>query len=62
EPWNSDHATPIAMTLEDIQNLKKAWVAAVKRALTAGFDIIEIHNAHVSFPRCQTCQNMTVLT
>jgi len=34
------------MTKEDIQNFKQAYVAAVKRALTAGFDAIEIHNAH----------------
>jgi 2,4-dienoyl-CoA reductase-like NADH-dependent reductase (Old Yellow Enzyme family) len=37
---------PKAMTLEQIEDLKKAWVASVKRALTAGFDVIEIHNAH----------------
>ena len=35
------------MTKSDIENLKKAWVASVKRALTAGFDLVEIHNAHV---------------
>jgi 2,4-dienoyl-CoA reductase-like NADH-dependent reductase (Old Yellow Enzyme family) len=34
------------MTLSDIEELKKAWVAAVRRALKAGFDVIEIHNAH----------------
>lgn len=34
------------MKREDIQNFKRAYVAAVKRALTAGFDAIEIHNAH----------------
>jgi 2,4-dienoyl-CoA reductase-like NADH-dependent reductase (Old Yellow Enzyme family) len=34
------------MTLSDIEEFKTAWVAAVKRALTAGFDVIEIHNAH----------------
>jgi len=27
------------MTLEDIENLKKAWVAATRRALKAGFDV-----------------------
>jgi len=26
--------------------LKEAWVAAVKRVVKAGFDVIEIHNAH----------------
>ncbi|TVY85412.1 NADPH dehydrogenase afvA [Lachnellula suecica] len=45
-PYNPDHATPKAMTLDDIENLKTAWVAGVKRAVKAGFDVIEIHNAH----------------
>lgn len=34
------------MTNNDIENLKKAWVASVKRALACGFDVIEVHNAH----------------
>jgi 2,4-dienoyl-CoA reductase-like NADH-dependent reductase (Old Yellow Enzyme family) len=34
------------MTKADIENFKSAFVAAVKRALEAGFDAIEIHNAH----------------
>ncbi|KAK1767610.1 hypothetical protein QBC33DRAFT_71360 [Phialemonium atrogriseum] len=34
------------MTLVDIESFKKDWVAAVKRALDVGFDIIEIHVAH----------------
>lgn len=33
------------MTKDDIEHLKNSWVASVKRALTAGFDVIEIHNA-----------------
>lgn len=37
---------PIAMSLEDIENFKEAWKAGVKRSLDAGFDVIEIHNAH----------------
>ncbi|MCJ1254212.1 hypothetical protein MMC24_002026 [Lignoscripta atroalba] len=45
-PYNEKHASPKEMTKSDIENLKKAWVASVKRALTAGFDTIEIHNAH----------------
>ena len=36
------------MTKADIEAFKQAWVATVKRALRAGFDVIEIHNAHVS--------------
>ncbi|KAK3175182.1 hypothetical protein OEA41_002428 [Lepraria neglecta] len=37
---------PKEMTKADIENVKKAWVASVKRALACGFDVIEIHNAH----------------
>ncbi|RPB02549.1 FMN-linked oxidoreductase [Choiromyces venosus 120613-1] len=44
--YSERHAQPHEMTLEDIENLKKAWVAATRRALKAGFDVIEIHNAH----------------
>lgn len=45
-PWNERHAKPKEMSLQDIQAFKDAFVASVKRALTAGFDAIEIHNAH----------------
>lgn len=34
------------MTLKDIEDFKAAFGAAVKRAVQAGFDAIEIHNAH----------------
>lgn len=37
---------PKEMTLQDIQELKDAWVAAVKRGLSAGIDFIEIYAAH----------------
>ena len=40
---------PIAMTLQDIEDFKKAWAAAVRRALKAGFDVVEIHGAHGYF-------------
>ncbi|KAF7890994.1 uncharacterized protein EAF02_001319 [Botrytis sinoallii] len=45
-PFDEHHCTPSAMTLEDIREFKDAWAASVKRALRAGFDVIEIHNAH----------------
>lgn len=38
-------ANPKELTKADIEELKKAFVASVKRALKAGFDVIEIHNA-----------------
>jgi len=37
---------PNALTLEGIQRIKDAFVSAAKRAIEAGFDVIEIHNAH----------------
>ena len=45
-PWDENHASPREMTLEDIEELKKAFNASVKRALKAGFDAIEVHGAH----------------
>lgn len=45
-PWNEKHAKPKEMTLDDIAAFKKAFNDSVKRALKAGFDAIEIHNAH----------------
>lgn len=45
-PWNEQHAPVKEMTLQDIEDFKAAFAAAVKRALKVGFDAIEIHNAH----------------
>lgn len=42
--WNDKHAQPKEMSLEDIQDFKKAFAASVDRALKCGFDVIEIHN------------------
>lgn len=44
--YNEDHCQPSALTLEEIEDLKTAWGAGVRRAVAAGFDVIEIHNAH----------------
>lgn len=44
--WNENHAQVKEMSLQDIEDFKAAYAAAVKRALAAGFDAIEIHNAH----------------
>lgn len=46
EPYNEHHATPRAMTLGEIAQLKEDFVAAAHRAVRAGFDVIELHNAH----------------
>jgi 2,4-dienoyl-CoA reductase-like NADH-dependent reductase (Old Yellow Enzyme family) len=45
-PFANSDPVPIAMTLQDIAELKTAWVAAAKRAIAAGCDFIEIHAAH----------------
>lgn len=45
-PFDEHHCVPKAMSLSDIQEFKEAWKASLHRALKAGFDLIEIHNAH----------------
>ena len=45
-PFAECDIVPKAMTLVDIEEFKAAWVAAIQRALVAGVDFIEIHNAH----------------
>lgn len=45
-PFSDTFPTPHAYTEEGIEELKKAFVASVKRALKAGVDVVEIHNAH----------------
>ncbi|KAJ5215997.1 uncharacterized protein N7498_002404 [Penicillium cinerascens] len=45
-PFQEKFPKPKAMTLADIEQFKKDWVASLKRALKAGVDFIEIHNAH----------------
>lgn len=44
--YNDRHAQPKEMTKDDIEAFKKAFAESVQRALRAGFDVIEIHNAH----------------
>lgn len=45
-PFSQGHRTPTAMTLGDLAELRRAFVAAAKRALTAGFRWLELHGAH----------------
>ena len=45
-PYNDQHAQPREMSKKDIEQFKVAFAMAVKRALKAGFDAIEIHGAH----------------
>ncbi|KAL4927340.1 NADH:flavin oxidoreductase/NADH oxidase [Aspergillus undulatus] len=44
--FHESFPTPKAMSKEDIVRFKADWVDAVKRAIKAGADFIEIHNAH----------------
>lgn len=45
-PFDPAHAQPHELTKEGTQRIVGAFVAAAKRSLRAGFDVIEIHNAH----------------
>lgn len=45
-PFQDSYPTPKALTKEGIEEVKRAYVEAAKRAVKAGFDVVEIHNAH----------------
>lgn len=45
-PFNDRFPTPKALTKEGIKGIVTAFVNATKRALQAGYDVIEIHAAH----------------
>jgi 2,4-dienoyl-CoA reductase-like NADH-dependent reductase (Old Yellow Enzyme family) len=45
-PHTIGEPLPKAMTAEDIEKVKKDFIAATKRALEAGFKVFEIHAAH----------------
>ncbi|KAI9158194.1 NADPH dehydrogenase afvA [Paramyrothecium foliicola] len=44
--YSEDTFVPKAMSVGDINKFKDDWAAAVKRALAAGFDAIDIHSGH----------------
>jgi NADPH2 dehydrogenase len=44
--FNDDYRCPNEMTKEDIMNIVNLFKAAAKRALAAGFDLLELHGAH----------------
>ncbi len=45
-PFSSDYAKPTELSREGIAAIKQAFVSAARRALKAGFDVIEVHAAH----------------
>jgi 2,4-dienoyl-CoA reductase-like NADH-dependent reductase (Old Yellow Enzyme family) len=45
-PFRDIERVPDAMTLDDIKQLITDFVASAKRALQAGFKVLEIHGAH----------------
>jgi 2,4-dienoyl-CoA reductase-like NADH-dependent reductase (Old Yellow Enzyme family) len=45
-PFSDDYPLPQPLTLEGIRSVIEAFGQAAKRALQAGFDVIEIHAAH----------------
>lgn len=44
-PFGNNHQ-PHALTIDEIEEIKQAFVDAARRAESAGFDVIEIHGAH----------------
>jgi len=46
EPMAEGHIVPRQLTAADLARLRTAWADAAGRALEAGFEALEIHNAH----------------
>lgn len=44
--FNDECGMPVALTLEEIQQVIEQFAKAAKRAVLAGFDVIELHAAH----------------
>ncbi|KAK0631288.1 FMN-linked oxidoreductase [Immersiella caudata] len=45
-PFNGDFPVPREVSLAEIEELKGDFVSAARRAVEAGFDIVEVHAAH----------------
>ena len=46
EPMAEGHIVPHRLSIPELASLKQDWVNAAKRSISAGFDVLEIHNAH----------------
>jgi 2,4-dienoyl-CoA reductase-like NADH-dependent reductase (Old Yellow Enzyme family) len=46
DPMDEGYLTPHVLTVADLAKLRDDWVAVAQRAIAAGFDWLEIHNAH----------------
>jgi len=46
QPMAEGHIAPRQLSVSDLQTLKRHWSDAAARALEAGFEVLEIHNAH----------------
>jgi 2,4-dienoyl-CoA reductase-like NADH-dependent reductase (Old Yellow Enzyme family) len=46
QPFSDGFPVPQALTVEEIKTVQTAFVNAAKRAVEAGFDVIELHGAH----------------
>ncbi len=45
-PMDTGWLTPHALSMEEIARLRRSWIAATRRALDAGFEVLEVHGAH----------------
>lgn len=45
-PFSASYKTPAEMTVQQIEETAEAFLDGAKRALEAGFDVVEIHMAH----------------
>ncbi len=45
-PAGPGYPTPHALTVDELAELRDAFVSATRRSLTAGFDVVEVHAAH----------------
>ena len=46
QPFQPEDTTPIALTLDGIKEIISAFKKAAERAVSVGYDVVEIHGAH----------------